>query len=436
MNLLNENKPIIGLFGEEFVLSQGGVNVRVKSKFVDFLCLLICRSPDTLVTRHDLVALESWSANKPLSAGKQIARFLESLNQKGISLLSTSRKTDGWGLSDEFRASILETDIQRAKELLNAKQLKSGKRTTEEQNELLFWYAVNFKALVALTSGDARNGYTKLRDDLLHVHDDEQLAISNVLLTRLEQRIAESTIPIFPSSKLPIDPFVRAIEFRRVAAYALHANSNEWNKLENIFRQYLATLAGSGDFLSIAILKNALGILLRRLGKVDEALGQISDAAKFGIFSGDIILIQNIAFNLANIASEIHRLKPKAVNFEVIASLLEFDAEIRTKYGFGRDSAQSELLLAYLYYERRDLTKAKKYLKMAKVIIEQSGLRADEALMARVEGLIIAAEATDKEHFDQAIDLLEKSKAIYLRTGYNAAADWIDGEIAAILHPS
>ncbi len=391
----------------------------VTQKFTDFLCLLIAIEPNDTLEQSELVRVNSWTGNQPLSAGKQVSRFLAGIEGRGIDMVSYRQRTNGWRLSDMWRKK-LPSDFVRMSKAHAAKIIEALHLGNEQQiSTVLKWYQENYAALVAMTTGRARNGYTLLRSTMNTAQDETLFSISNLLVTRIEQRMGTEKLPILSSIKLTADPLMRAIEIRRNAAYALHTKSKDWPKLVKIFKSQLAQISSSGDFTTIAIVRNALSVLYRRMGDLEAAKDQITQAAPLAIFSGDLILIQNIAFNLANIVSEYIRIHPDCAAQDDFLNLLKFDVELRKTMRLGRDSAQTELLLAFLLYEKEDFVEAHFYLKIAKDIIADIGLTTDEALFARITGLLHAAENGDLE---QAKMWLEKSEQLYRKIGYLSAA--------------
>ncbi len=410
-------------------LTKGARSFVAKGKYADFLTLLITAEPGRWIDRAALCQLDSWSANLPLSAGKQVSRFLGQLKARGLEPVAFQRQTDGWALTPEARGGVSAATVEAARAAMASRGMTPSAGALES---LLDWYHANFRGMIAMSTGKAGEGYLMLRTSLNGIDDDTLFSISNVLATRIEQRLGTPKLPVFSSINLHANLFARAVEMRRFAAYALHAKSEDWPEMERIFRRHLAAHANSADFTTIAILHNALGVLLRRIGKIDEAIEQLRQAAPLAIFSGDIILAQNVAFNLANIISEAARTRPSFVDARSFLGLLEFDAELRARHSIGRDSAQTELLLAHLYLEQGDLARARHYLAEARGIIDQTPLIVDEALHHRVSGLLMAQT---EGATDAAVALLTEAQRLYTEAGYRAAATFVAGEIAEIRGP-
>ena len=398
----------------------------LSDKYADFFCLLIVADAGVLVDRDMVAQCSSWSANQTVSAGKQIARFLDQLANMGCHPVIALQKTYAWRLAEHVHAAIDGTTRARAKDRLSASRQHLHHKT--DIPALLRWYRVNFQALVDMTTGKAETGYALLRNCMTATSKDEYWSISNVLATRIEQRMADQRLPVMPSIKSLSAPLARAIEIRRNAAYAIYSESGEWPQLEAVFRRELASMAHSGDFTTIAILQNALGVLQRRQGKFETALEHMKEAAPLAIFSGDLILIQNVAFNLANICSEIHRQNPSAILPDQYIDLLKYDVILRDTMALGRDSAQTELLLSYLLYEAGDDTQARHYLDMANTIITETQVEVDQALSHRICGLLEARAG----NIVAAVEQLTMAQQIYSGAGYNAAAKHVSGEIADI----
>jgi tetratricopeptide (TPR) repeat protein len=415
---------------DRVTITKGAVSYVVKGKYADFIQLLMIAAPGTWVDRVALCRLESWSANLPLSAGKQVARFIDLLKSKGLAPVIFQHQTDGWALEPAVLKRLSAKTVQAARAAVAARGIAPSAANLET---LIDWYHANFRGMVAMSTGKAGEGYLMLRSSLNGIEDDTLFSISNVLATRIEQRLGTPKLPVFSSINLHANLFARAVEMRRFAAYALHAQSEDWPEMERIFRRHLAAHANSADFTTIAILHNALGVLLRRMGQIDAAIEQLRLAAPLAIFSGDIILAQNVAFNLANIVSEAVQAGSATVDPQAYLGLLEFDAELRAMHSIGRDSAQTELLLAYLHLERGNQMRARHYLAEARLIIDETPLIVDEALYQRVLGLLTAREegASGKE-IAAGVLLLKKAEALFSEAGYRAAAAFVAEEIAAL----
>jgi tetratricopeptide (TPR) repeat protein len=409
--------------------SQQGKMV-ISKKLTDFIFLLLLIDPTDSLDRAQLVRFGSWVGNQPLSAGKQISRFIDVLEGRQLNVIVYQQKTNGWKLHPDWRAALPDAIKDIAKEHIGQRIDAIHLGTGLGIAQLLRWYRDNFEALVAMTTGQAQKGYGVLRTSMDGTSDETLLAISNLLATRIEQRLDSPRLPILPALKPFGDIFVRAVEIRRTAAYALHAKSDDWPELERHFKRQLAQLSGVGDFTSLAIIRNALSVLYRRMGNLDAAKEEIAQAAPLAVFSGDLILIQNVAFNLANIMSELDRAKPGSVPAEDYLSLLQFDASLRQDMSLGRDSAQTELLLAYLHYEKADYASAYAALDQAELIICDTRLPIDRALSLRIRGLLAAKESGN---LDVAIDHLNSAEHIFRSEGYVAAANHVANECAQLI---
>ncbi len=403
--------------------------IRVSKKLTDFLFLLILLDPAHTLDRTQLARFSSWASNLPLSAGKQVGRFIDQLHQYGLRPVTSLQKTNGWKLDQHWRDGLPPEIFAAAKEEIGRRIDAINLGTDYDVGQVLRWYRNNFEALVAMTTGRAQRGYDLLRVSMDATDDESLLAISNLLATRIEQRLESPRLPILPSIRPMDDAFLRAVEIRRTAAYALHARSSDWLDLEKSFKRQLAQLSGTGDFTTIAIVRNALGVLYRRMGQLNAAKDEIVQAAPLAIFSGDLILIQNIAFNLANIVSELDRLNPGSMPRDDFFALLQFDADLRQDMTLGRDSAQTELLLAYLHCECGEIEAANIALARASGIIADTGLPIDKALHARITGLLLAKRGCDLELAKSA---LKHAEQLFRTQGYERAANHVAREYKAL----
>lgn len=255
------------------------------------------------------------------------------------------------------------------------------------------------------------------------------LAISNVLATRLGQKLPKPHLPVQKSSSA--SEFLEAAEARRIAAYARTSPSSEWEKQYAILRKTLLKMRAVGDTTSQAIIFNALSVLARRMGHMDEALDCIREAAALAIFSGDLALIQNVAFNFGNILSGIARHDPNSFKSDIFLGLIDLDIELRSRLRIGYDSAQAELLCSYLSYESGDFEGAGARLSQAEPVISVSQQPYDIALYERVKGLLLCDRHKPQDaQFYEGITALEASVTIYTNIGNLVAAEEVSRDLS------
>lgn len=186
-----------------------------------------------------------------------------------------------------------------------------------------------------------------------------------------------------------------------------------------------------GDTTSQAIIFNALSVLARRMGHMDEALDCIREAAALAIFSGDLALIQNVAFNFGNILSGIARHDSNSFESEIYLGLIDLDIELRSRLRIGYDSAQAELLCSYLSYELGDFEGAGERLSQAEPVISVSQQPYDIALYERVKGLLLCDRHKPQDaQFYEGITALETSVTIYTNIGNLVAAEEVTRDLS------
>jgi tetratricopeptide (TPR) repeat protein len=365
---------------------------RFLGKDYEFICLLVDIKGGRYVGAEEVHRLPLWRSMAFTSVGKQIARLISELKDIGLDLIEFHRKTDGWRLIPAVLASIDPAIVVAANAYLArsnwALRLQFCDASTESVS---VWARQNVKAMLAMTEGNAVEGYRELLQGYRAASSEKLLAISNVLATRIGQRLPTRQLPL-PSEKVRFaSMFELAAEARRLASYALRSNSQSWVSYTVELERLLPPILETADTTTQAIIFNALSILFKRQGKITDALGCIKEAAPLAVFSGDLILIQNVMFNFANILSEVWRHDPDSITQSAFLDLLELDIEIRSRFNIGRDSAQAELLTALLYYEGGNLADARRLLNQAIDIIKTSNQAEDRALYHRVNGLILIA---------------------------------------------
>jgi hypothetical protein len=175
-----------------------------------------------------------------------------------------------------------------------------------------------------------------------------------------------------------------------------------------------------------------MAILARRLGRMEQALDCIREAAALAIFSGDILLIQNISFNFGNIITGIQRENPAMFPPDTGLSLLRLDIELRERLKIGKDSAQAELLCAYLSHEKGKFEETRNYLAKADAIIAQSRQALDLALRDRVFGLLACdTNAPGTLQYAEGLAALQKSAVRYRQHGNLIAAEEVEKDLAS-----
>jgi tetratricopeptide (TPR) repeat protein len=217
------------------------------------------------------------------------------------------------------------------------------------------------------------------------------------------------------------------VEARRVAAYAIRSDSAAWEKQVRELKRLLPRLITTGALTTQAYVLNGIALLSRRLGRFQEALHFSCEAVPLAIFSGDLALIQSVLFNAGNIISELRRTDPQQMALVDPLALIEMDIMIRRQFGLGRDSAQAELLLAFLAFENNDVERAEHWLEEAQGIIETTKILPDQALFYRIRGLV----ALSRQAKDQS-GLADLARAILLfqEIGNQASAEWVQQERA------
>lgn len=413
------------------VLRRRQTDLRLRGNAVQFVLALIGIEHPRYLTRDALHRLGKWRAMSAESVGKQAARIVDKLNDRFGPLVEWELKTASWRFRGDVFASIPATVRQQARKLLEQSDWKSALRFDTLPTSLISqWAHLCASALADTTEGKAEVGYAKLLQAYQLTQHDDLRAITDVLATRAGQTLPRPHLPVPPANAA--SAFQEAAEARRLAAYARMASSAEWESHLNSLRRSLMRVIETGDTATQAILFNAMAILARRLGRIDEAVDCAREAIALAIFSGDLILIQNVSFNLGNIISGQARNDNVAGQAQSYERLLQLDIELRQRLNIGKDSAQAELLCAYLNYERGDIAVAQTFLEHARPIIAVSQQPYDIALYQRVAGLCLcAANDPQSESHAQGLEALETAIAIYSEHGNLIAAHEVARDRAA-----
>jgi tetratricopeptide (TPR) repeat protein len=418
--------------------SGTGTKTCLKRKGFEFLCLLLASDNVEFVSKEDVHRLPSWNAMKVQSVGKQVARLIARLSESGFDIIDYTKKTEAWRVKPNLVGLRLEEARTAAKAYLGSTDWERGLRFSDSSSaSVANWMSQNVKALLEMTSGNAEVGYDELKIGFAQANSQPLQAISNVIATRIGQRLPSPHLPLPSEYDRFATMFELAVEARRIAAYASRSKSTEWGDFADQLQRLLPKVSQIGDTTTQAIIHNAQALIFRRQGFLDKALDSIKEAAPLAVFSGDLILIQNVVFNFGNILSEVRRITPDVCSHEDFFALIELDIAIRNQFNLGRDSAQAELLAAYLHYENRNWTKARHYLDLAQDIIGISSQPCDLALFHRVNGLLlIATSQPSSDQISCGRAELQISMTIFRQIGNEPAYEIVKAEFQACEEPA
>lgn len=415
--------------GNTIALSQGGQRLNLRGKAVEFVLALITTAPGAFLTRDELHRLHSWKLMSSGSVGKQAARITDKLNRSFGAIIEWGLKTGNWRLERDVLAAISPEICEQCRSILARSDWTAILRfDAVPAQSAARWMQLCGSALADMTEGKAAAGYQKLRQ-ANELSDHEGIAaISDVLATRIGQALPRAHLPV--PSATATSAFMEAAEARRMAAYARLSPSSEWQHQFDLLHRRLLRMVQSGDTATQAILFNAMAILARRLGRMTQALDCIREAAALAVFSGDIVLIQNISFNFGNIITGMAREVPGAFPPDIYLGLLQLDIELRERLQIGKDSAQAELLCAFLLYEQGRFEDVAVFLAKADAIIVQSHQALDLALRARIFGLLACdTNPTGSPAFAEGLAALQKSVESYRKYGNQIAAEEVSRDL-------
>ncbi len=415
--------------GNTICLTSAGQRLTLRGKAVEFVLALTTTARGHFLTRDELHRLHAWKMMSSGSVGKQAARITDNINGRLSPIIEWGMKTGNWRLDPAVHDAIPEPTREQCRSILSRSDWKAILRfDVVPAQSAARWMQLCGSALADMTEGKAFVGYQKLRQ-AIELSDHEGIAaISDVLATRIGQALPRAHLPV-PSIPAT-SAFLEAAEARRMAAYARLSPSDEWERQFDLLHRRLLRMVQSGDTATQAILFNAMAILARRLGRMEHALDCIREAAALAIFSGDIVLIQNISFNFGNIITGIAREDPTVFPPDTYLGLLQLDIELRERLQIGKDSAQAELLCAYLYHEQGKFDDAQRFLAKADVIIAQSRQALDLALRDRVFGLLACdTSARSSPAFAEGLAALRKSVDSYREHGNLIAAEEVNRDL-------
>lgn len=417
--------------GKRVILSHGKAELSLRGKAVQFILALVTTDFPRHLTRDGLHRLSRWQGMSAVSVGKQAARIVDLINCQLGPVVEWELKTQAWRLRKELSIKIDQAIKTEAKSLLAQESWSSILRfASVPVASMADWMQMCGGALVELTLGRADEGYRKLRVAVEIADHEEVRAISDVLATRVGQALPRPHLPV-PGS-FTASTFLEVAEARRLAAYARNSPSEEWSLHYDVLHRKLLRMIEVGDTSSQAILFNSLAILARRLGRMDEAVDSIREAAALSLFSGDIVLIQNVSFNFGNILAAMARIDPSYCSSESYLGLINLDIEIRRRLQIGKDSAQAELLYAFLSLERGNHDQVERSLHQADEIISISKQPLDIALFQRIRGLLLCEKYPPSSSlYKDGLAALERAIELYSSFHNKVAADEVSRDLAA-----
>jgi tetratricopeptide (TPR) repeat protein len=414
----------------QIIISDGKKERLVRGGASQFICLLILSDQDGYTFCDEVHELPAWRTMMLSSVGKQVARHIKNLSNEGFDIVEYLKKTDGWKLKPKLYSSLSIDEKNKAESMLTSFNWSQWRRFSDvDTYDVSAWTLQNTEALLQMTTGHVELAYGTLKAGYVHANNNDLLSISNILATRIGLRLSTPHLPVDPENQENLSYFEQAVFARRLAANAVSASSDQWQAFTLELEELLPQLAVRGNLTTQAVVLNALALLHKRLQNWGQALAFVEEAAPLAVFSGDVVLIQNVIFNFGNLLSEMARLEQYNIPADQYLRLLEMDLKIRHTLGIGKDSAQAELLLAYLNFESGNLDEATQYLRKSKDIISLSTANADLALYNRIDGLIeIQMCQQTGDSLDAGLSKLDSAVSIFTKIGNHASADYVREE--------
>lgn len=420
-----------------FSLRSGQTEMAVRGRGADLLAVLIAENSPRYITVDQIHALPGWQVMERDSVGKQVARLIDAFSAKGFAPVAFAKKTNGWRLHPDIAHAIDDDLRARASAWLEARSWMPGGRFTGIAPAIIARWTLNTGlASLAMTAGRADEGMSLLRNARKLADHPDLMAITSLIATRLGQRLSRPHEPI-PSYRIAGSVFELSVEAQRQSAYAIRNDSASWHSQVTELKGMLHQIAAVGNFTTLAYIHNALAVLQRRLGEPADALMHITEAAPLAVFSGDITLLQSVMFNFGNILSELADTGHRGVPQDLIIDLLKADVAIRDRFALGNDSAQTELRLAELALQAGATEDAQAYLSAARSVIEISRIPSDEALEARLSGLLRLkrGDMSGLECLDRAIEKFNAIGNMVAATTTTAERDaFADSQGPAAMH--
>jgi tetratricopeptide (TPR) repeat protein len=138
------------------------------------------------------------------------------------------------------------------------------------------------------------------------------------------------------------------------------------------------------------IAHNALGVLLRRAGRLDEAKSCLRYAAALLVASSDLHALQAALFNLGH---AVHAGARSPEDRREALKLIALDREIDAELNIGRDSAQAEIVAGMICLELGEWERASEWLRKGQEIEVKVDSPYDRGGLAELEARLLWCRA-------------------------------------------
>jgi hypothetical protein len=406
-------------------------------KASQFICALIDHGPERDVTGQYLERhLPRWRRNKARdSARKSASRCLDELEYKGIHLVDRQgRKTGPWSIRADLADNISDDTKEKAGSLIRQWNFEAAHQFKDVAlRDLVSWLSATTEAILHLTTGTIDQSATSVAKAKASANHRDLDAIANVISARIDSRTRASETTHYDNNFERQDVFALAVNGRRLAAAAVGSVESQWDRYLEELHHAVGAIIARADTTTMAVLFNAMAVLCRRrgdkTGEYGDALTHIREAAPLAILSGDLTLIQAVAFNFGHILTRFaddQAFEPELQS--LVTTLIGIDIGMRERHGIGNDSAQAELVLARSSIKSGEIDVAKVWLARAHSIIEVSQQDQDIALFEWTKGRIMRAEALSDQDRATAAQWLKSAAARYRTIGRMSVAAKIEKE--------
>lgn len=438
-------------------IKNGKVKLEFKKQWVEFYALLatrLCSSKrePTFIYSPEVACVGVWHLKKPDNVGKVIARHISDINRLGFgNWLLDGGKTKSWKLALDRNELHFHPSKKEVIAWLNAKRVRGSTGLDKAVDVVpIQWVEKMIRSIIGLQSGRTKAAYQEAADGLATTEDSFLKGISIFWARRALQRHGpdeelEKQIEIIAHGIPRIQGLLGfPLDARLASIDALEERFDMTPQALQQLEKYCARMESTGDISGAAVLYNVLGVCARRLGDINRALGFLKRSMAFSILSGDLLTLQAALFNAGHSGYLLCRenlqkgLPPDEIVLRESQICLEFDRELRATHNLGRDSAQTELLLARIALYKDDvssadlfLTEAEKILRNVQNEFEVGGYHRTRAkLLLKRCSLCHGSERMELRN--KAIRHLEMAKRQFERAGDKLAIKTVTKELEVL----
>lgn len=375
-------------------ISSKRISVVFHRQWVVFYLALALRALSTedgsaYLEAHELQFLGPWFHKKPGSVGKEVARHLDQLSERGLAeAVLHDGRTKRWRLGIGSIKVDLRPSAQHCDLWLREQQWDLLGGIERVPQSMGAWLSSVTRAIIAMEQGQIKEGLKHIRSSKReHASSTLLGAIGEIVELRLYARIGQYPDPSTCLTQC-VGNIGKALLIRAELAQALAPDFETIDLAIENFRRLTLRLEVLPDINGLGTAYNALGVLFRRSKQFDLAERCLRYAAALLVASFDLPTLQAALFNLGH---TLYKRGTTRSEMEEALSLISLDREICYALGIGKDSAQAEIVAGTICVKLGELERAEHWLEEGRKIVQVLASDYNKAGVERLYGRILWA---------------------------------------------